>query len=461
MKTLKRITLITSIISVLYLAVCLILPHTQYSWRMWAGTSGKLLTALVLPLLCLLMAGVWLWKRNLHVVVKIIFSVVEAAAYGFWGFWVLVFLIFTIQEEKRLTPHLLVANESEFLGPAHYEYYYPAAFFFRIPGELTDEIKAEYLEEKYGPYVEVFPELDIRVRRNGMELEDNFTECVTAWLGEQGIADHRIERDFFISRSFEDAPGFLYLELEGEEDIEEFASMASGLIRFIMEQTDFFEENRGVLYFYCGEGEDRITGNIPFGKLYQWDRLEPEYYLDEELVAERIRDEYEDELRFRERLEADRKRIEEQLAEAETGDMDDALQEVENTDCLSVEESAEIVYEAMLAGQGYVHTPCYNAKGNFYLDLGEHPTAKAEEEAGTGYDRYTLVYDRRSKNGKCELFVLYREHYTEGQDGGRDLTGTAILDIYAVEISTEKVISSGRTAWSDPGTPEYREMTGE
>jgi hypothetical protein len=67
------------------------------------------------------------------------------------------------------------------------------------------------------------------------------------------------------------------------------------------------------------------------------------------------------------------------------------------------------------------------------------------------------VYDRPSKNGKCELFVFYKEHYTE--EGTND--STAILDMYAVEKSTGKVITADKQSWSDVGTQEYRNATGE
>ena len=36
-----------------------------------------------------------------------------------------------------------------------------------------------------------------------------------------------------------------------------------------------------------------------------------------------------------------------------------------------------------------------------------------------------------------------------------------ILDMYAYVIDTGEVIDSGRQAWGDVGTSEYREATGE
>ena len=77
---------------------------------------------------------------------------------------------------------------------------------------------------------------------------------------------------------------------------------------------------------------------------------------------------------------------------------------------------------------------------------------KTLEEDGKVYS-YRLVYDRPSKNGACELLVLYRS--VEGSDN------EAIVDMYAVETATGKVVASGKKAWGDVGTKEYREMTGE
>ena len=452
MKTIKRITFVAAIFSVIYIAGCILLPQTRYSYRMWTDAAGKLISIYLLPFLILLMAGIWLWKRQrIPAVLKVIVSLVAAAVYVFFGFWIFIFLLFTVQEEKKLTRHLLVVNEAEFLDASCYEYYYPAAFLFREPGELTEEIKAEYLEEKYGVYAEVFSGFDIQVRRNGMNLEENFVESVTAYLLESAIKAQGVERDFYREEKYTGMPGWLYLELKNEGDIEKMASAASGLIRYVLAETDFFETNRGVLCFYCGEGETQVTGNIPFGKLSQWDELEPEYYLDEKLVAERIRQEYEEAVQFREEYEQAvqlQEKHEERIPETAEDEM-------------SVETAAELIYKDVLEQKGYSCTPDYNAKGNFYLDLGMHPTELASDSGSSGYDRYTLVYDRKSRNGACELFVFYKEHYAEDSEGNKNLTNTAILDMYAVETETERVIASGRKTWSDVGTAEYREAVGE
>ena len=90
-------------------------------------------------------------------------------------------------------------------------------------------------------------------------------------------------------------------------------------------------------------------------------------------------------------------------------------------------------------------TYSYNAKGNFYAVF------ETGEEDGNSWSNL-LVYDRTSKNGKCELFVYERE------EDGKD---TQLLGFYAVEKETGKVISGEKTSWSEVGSEAYQEATGE
>lgn len=126
-----------------------------------------------------------------------------------------------------------------------------------------------------------------------------------------------------------------------------------------------------------------------------------------------------------------------------------------------LETNAKIIYDEVLAEQGYTCEVCYNAKGNLYLNLGSRPAGEPGDYYDTGTYCFTLVYDRTSKNSACELFVLYKEHYTEERGNLSSNDATAILDMYAVEVGTGKVVASGKQAWSDVGTAEYRELTGE
>lgn len=67
-----------------------------------------------------------------------------------------------------------------------------------------------------------------------------------------------------------------------------------------------------------------------------------------------------------------------------------------------------------------------------------------------------ILYDRDSSNGKCGLYVLYS---SKKNDEGK--SDAQILEMYAYEYSSGKVIPANRHAWSDLGTEEYRKATGE
>ena len=70
-----------------------------------------------------------------------------------------------------------------------------------------------------------------------------------------------------------------------------------------------------------------------------------------------------------------------------------------------------------------------------------------------------LAYDRLSENEKCELYVLYRSK--KNADGLWYTSEAEILDIFAYNVSTKDVVSSGKTSWSATGNEKYYEVTGE
>lgn len=86
-------------------------------------------------------------------------------------------------------------------------------------------------------------------------------------------------------------------------------------------------------------------------------------------------------------------------------------------------------------------------------------TAKGTPELVLSSDLNTnkyILYDRNSSNGKCALYVLY-----QSKNNGEESSKSEILEMYAYEYSSGKVIKANRHAWSDVGTDEYREATGE
>jgi len=69
-----------------------------------------------------------------------------------------------------------------------------------------------------------------------------------------------------------------------------------------------------------------------------------------------------------------------------------------------------------------------------------------------------LVYDRRSENDLCGLYVYYEADLD--RNGEYNRSNARILDMYAVS-DDGVVVSSERQSWEDVGTEEYRKLTGE
>lgn len=68
-----------------------------------------------------------------------------------------------------------------------------------------------------------------------------------------------------------------------------------------------------------------------------------------------------------------------------------------------------------------------------------------------------IVYDGKSENEKCGLYVRYRAE--KGRDGTYAYSSAEIKDIYAYVFSSGEVISSGKTNWEDTGTDEFERAT--
>lgn len=106
------------------------------------------------------------------------------------------------------------------------------------------------------------------------------------------------------------------------------------------------------------------------------------------------------------------------------------------------------VYDRIFREQDDSFFESYDAKGNLRIIL-------HEDDRKVEY----LMYDRESENGKCGLYVYYSVQKNE--DGSWSPADARILDMYAWVYDSGAVISSGKTAWADLGTEEYREATGE
>lgn len=116
----------------------------------------------------------------------------------------------------------------------------------------------------------------------------------------------------------------------------------------------------------------------------------------------------------------------------------------------------EILFQKIFAEKGFQYNAMYNAKGNYYVVLGEATVSLNGESVN---ERHTFVYDRESKNGTCMLFVEYIQYLdliTKSE------ISSEMLNTYAVKMDgTDEVIPSGKTSWSMAGNEAYQTATGE
>ena len=481
---LKKLLLIAAGLSAIYIVISYGLTFTELHFREWVKALGIICTGIVIPFLGLLLVREKIYsKQEITIVKGIILHVMTLACFAVWGFFVFLYFIFNVDEDKRLTKSLMVSNEAEFLQENVIAYYEPEGLFFKKRCERTQEKNQEYLEEKYGEEVlERYRGLDIWVYFESFEegLGDNLAQEVFHMYTIQALEDLKIDRNYYIKDLEYAGKKDLYLELKGQEDISNFSEDVTAIFTYIDSKTDFFKKYRSSLHFYSGEEENRVTGNLPFGKFSSYDNLPNNYYEDPLKMETLILEKYLDGVVYLEKQKAREKEMEEILSniqedakkaatgneenlEEQTGNEGETLsgenvsEEIKQTEGFFKEEAARRVYEEYLEVEGYAFEVKYNAKGNLYINLEYRPAGEKEDKSKTGFYGYELVYDRLSKNGKCEIFVLQRSHYTE--DGMEE--STVIVDMYAVETSTGQVVVADKQSWGDPGTEEYRDITGE
>ena len=437
MKNLVKVTLVTAGISIFYIALKVILDITDIKLylRTWADVLGKVTAALILPLMIIATLVLWLHrKERIPSVIKGIFTLAAGAVCMLWAYFTVLLIAFSVPEERMIAPDLLVTK-----GLKRYTYYRPVALLFKTPTELTDEIKIEYLEKKYNREFmtdmsendyfcdKELPDVKVSVKLTNMELSDNYVEQMTLKYLTEGYQTLGIKRSYHISDNYDRRNSVLYMEFDGEADISALSADISEMIRYCMAHTDLFREYNGHVGLSSDKGEHEITFFISFGKT--------DYDLNPDSVAEVIAEKY----AFYADLYSPGEEREQQFSEAKTEEVEDTNHTEAPRDY--VEEDAKALYDAVFADEGFSYTIHYNAKGNLSVELGEKD----------GYN-YSLVYDHPSKNGACELFVLYK--FTE------DTTDHYIIvDMYAVETVTKRVVASGKKHWSDVGTKEYRDIT--
>lgn len=460
MKALKGVTLASVCISVLYIALAAVLPFSAFSFRTWADTLGQVIAALVTPLLLVALVLTHLWKsRHLTESPKAIITLLTIIGCMAGAFFVCLLIAFGRESETTLTKNLIVIGNPYPAIDSHFAYYRPEGLFLKKTTQITNADRADYLCEKYGLefiadeesgriYESGHPQITVTVNQHGLSLTDDYMDELTFHCLKEGYEILGLKREYV-----------LHEKGKGWSD-NSFCLIGKNLGDLSALSKDIF-----LLANYCieangGDSEEnvyhRYPGHIEYGFSYngeaplslfkysfQYGQLEPDA-IKEQTLAD-YHSALAEQRKEQERKAAMQNQVSENIPETD-GEIAGSAEAEETYEPDYREKPAKMIYETFLAKEGFSYEVCFNAKGNLYIDLG------SKEEDGQTY-HYRLVYDRPSKNGLCELFVLYR-----AREGSND---EAIVDMYAAEPDTGEVVRSGRKAWSDVGTKAYRDLTGE
>lgn len=139
---------------------------------------------------------------------------------------------------------------------------------------------------------------------------------------------------------------------------------------------------------------------------------------------------------------------------------DDSREDVENSADSVVDSATEDQSENKEITAGYQaifekYSDATAGKFKVYYGASESSSRCILSESDTTVEY--IVYDGKSENGKCGLYVRYCTE--KGRDGTYDYGSAEIEDIYAYVFSSGEVISSGKTNWEDTGTDEFESAT--
>lgn len=137
-------------------------------------------------------------------------------------------------------------------------------------------------------------------------------------------------------------------------------------------------------------------------------------------------------------------------SEVSENDADSATSQESSQDSESeqIREGALEIFDQYFAAEGSTFQEGYTAKGDTYFVLNENDS-----------DITYLQYDRDSQNGNCGLYVLFKA--SKSSDGSWSPSDAQMQNTYAYEYSTGAIVESGKTDWSDAGSEEYQNLTGE
>lgn len=488
------------------------LQSQQIEYRVWLNVLIGCIFLFLVPVLFLIFLEVVLdvWKsyrekKSISIVASILQLLLIGIGVLYLPVAIFLFLLTydsTYENEKFIDDTYIEGTTQKFMEATDdvtYAYYTKLSFFAKKKCELNTYLVEQKLEEKYQEafqvekaveqtrlkeeqysYIaipEAYPEVKIYVM--GLEdahpFYDNYASQLFQYLTVNYIKEHQMERDYSIENNNDTLNNdtlnneetanaiysWLHFSCMGKEDIDTCASDIMRVISYCEENPSFKKNKFSVLCYinlYQNELESAYpddTNNSDINQQISAIELSINSY-GEKLTADSIKEQ----LKTAYREENQIKNPDMELKDTVTDNSESNVEKEttpesnEGMDNSTPEGAFDTLFNQVFKEKGDTYEPTYNAKGNFYgiLEVG------SEKVAGeTQNYRRTVVYDRESKNGNCLLFVAYKEYtYMDGTPGN-----TTILNFYAVEKKTGKVVAADKTSWEATGCKEYREMTGE
>lgn len=414
-------------------------------------------------------------------------------------FFQVLFFSSTYESEKRIGALLVGTRNDNILDSTILTKYYDAFNFFTktvssddafIIQTLMEERYQEsfvirQIEEKEGytsatGAFEGLPEIEVHVVKSGSShgaYQDDAT-MARVWM----YLENYSESNGLGSRIMAEYSEGLLTDIKiycAYEEWELCAEQAAGAIASILEDHYFAQgEHRSFITVVCGEQENYYnTLRLGFGGEDQYGTA-GRYYADENNVYQVFYETFYENIHAYDsdaaaegmlpKTEPEEEGTEKESTEEEStvDESKTAVQDekaaVEGGNLTTPEGAFAKLYETIFAAKpedagqgGYI--PNYNAKGNFYVLLEQ---GEKELDGELMQTAHTVVYDRLSANGKCQLFVEYLD-YMQGNGTERSVYSTQILEFYAVNMMTGEVVAANKTAWDQVAVSEYREMTGE
>lgn len=462
-----------------------ILRNYGLYYRTWIHKLIRFIGLLILPFLPGIYLVLYIWpgeaakgQPGLYILRKI--GALFVAVLWFPGI-IMISIFQSGHYEKEFRVGRMLGTEFGIEGPSMITYYDKAGIFLKRECSDKELIIRTVMEDKYqerftvleiedeiGGYVsavgsfESRPDLKVHISDSRIvgrvkgRYEDDRTQQTAYSHIIEFCREHGNDRK--IVPEYEQGLMIEILIYCTYEEWEDCAEEAAQMIDYILEDAYFQQKGHtGNVTVVCGQEKNSHNSQILSFGTGLYDKQVFRNYADSQNVYDALYEVFHDNIYARDPETPEENGMSQMTEETAVQSPEGTGEAAAVGEYTTPEGAFRRLYEVKFAAGETGYEECYNAKGNFYAFLGNG----REELSGVMRDtRHTVVYDRESKNGKCQLFVEYKD-YLDDMDGGTYVYATEMIEFYAVNMATGEVEAAGKTSWEQVGSRKYREMTGE